>query len=102
MEDSHEAERGFVELGRAVGDEGSDAVTDLEDTHGGEVVDAGAKAGAADFEGGGELSLGRDLVAGLEGSVLHEGTDVVDHLHGAVGIGYVLFYPRHGLGTFIE
>jgi hypothetical protein len=87
VEGSHDTEGGLVEFGGAVGDKGADAVTDLDDSHGREVVDAGAEAGAADFEGAGEVALGGNFFAGPEGSVLEQGADVVDHLHGEVRVG---------------
>ena len=79
---AHQAERGLAKLGRAVGDEGADAVADLHHTHGSEIADAGAQAGAADLERPGELALRRNFVARLQGPVLDEGTDVVNHPHG--------------------
>ena len=90
---AHQAERCLAKLGRAVGDKGSNAMADLHHAHGREVSDAGAQAGAADFERAGELALRRNFVAGLQRSILDEGTDVVNHMHRAMGIRFVLLSP---------
>jgi hypothetical protein len=83
------------ELRRAVGDKSADTVANLHDAHGGHITDAGAQAGATDFEGPSKLALGRYLVAGQQSSALDEGADVVNHLHRAMSIRLFFFHPRH-------
>ena len=95
MQGADEAERGGPELRGAVGDEGADAVADLHDAHGSHITDAGAEAGAADFEGAGELAFRWYLVAWLQGSALNKGADVVNHLHREVCIALFFFHPGH-------
>ena len=91
MESSEDGEGAGVERGRAAGDEGSGAVTALEDAHGGEEADAGAEAGAADLELAGEFALGREAVAGVDLAAGDEGADVLDDLHGELAVaGYVV------------
>ena len=92
---AHKTDRGLAECGRAVGNEGSHAVAHLHHSHGHELTDAGAQAGAADFERARKLALRGNFVSGLQVAALDERADVVDHLHGPVGIGLVLFSARH-------
>ncbi len=68
------------------GDEGSGAVAALEDAHGGEETDAGAKTGAADLELAGEFALGRKAVARVDLPAADEGADVLDDLHGELAV----------------
>ena len=86
VEGSEDREGAGVEGGWARGDEGSGAVTALEDAHGGEEADAGAEAGTADLELAGEITLGRETVARLDLTFGDEGTDVFDDLHGELAV----------------
>ena len=95
MQGADKTERGGSELRRTVGDEGANAVADLHDAHGCHVPDAGAEAGAADFEGTGKLAFRRNFVARLEGSALNQGADVVNHLHRTMSIRLFFLHPRH-------
>src|ERR1039458_2187485 len=95
VQGADKAQGGGSELRRTVGNEGADAVTDLHDAHGGHVTDASAEAGAADFEGTGELAFRRYFVAWLKGSTLDQRPDVVNHLHRTMSIRLFFFRPRH-------
>jgi len=86
VEDAEDGEGAGVQGGRAGGDEGSCAVAALEDAHGGEEADAGAKAGAADLELAGEVAFGRETVAGLDLALGDEGADVLDDLEGELAV----------------
>ena len=99
MQGADKAERGGSELRRPVGDEGADTVPDLHDAHGGHVPDAGAEAGAADFERPGELAFRGNFVTRLQGSALDKGADVVNHLHRTMSIRFFFFHPRHMLSN---
>ena len=84
VQGADEPHRRLTEIGRSIGDKGSDAMANLHDTHGGKVADAGAERGAADLEAARELALGRDFVARLQFSALDHLTNVVDHLRGEI------------------
>jgi ABC-type sugar transport system permease subunit len=65
-------------------------VAALEDAHGGEEADAGAEAGAADLKLAGEITFGRESIAGLDLAIADEGSDVFDDLHGELAVASCL------------
>ncbi len=86
VKDAEDGEGAGVERWRTSGDEGSGAVAALEDSHGGEEADAGAKAGATDLELAGEFSFGWETVARVDLAFADEGANVLDDLHGELAV----------------
>jgi hypothetical protein len=82
MKGSEDGEGAGVKRGGPGGDEGSGAVTALEDTHGGEETDAGAQAGPADLKLAGEFALWWETVAGVDFAAADQRANVLDDLHG--------------------
>ena len=54
-------------------------------------VDAGAQRGAGDFEFAGEFALGRQAIAGAQGTGGDEAADVFDDLEGELAMAARLF-----------
>ena len=69
---AHQAERGFAEIRRSVGNECAHTVPDLHHPHGGQIADTGAQTGATDLEGARKLAFRRNLISGLQGSILDQ------------------------------
>jgi hypothetical protein len=86
VEDAKDGERVGVEGGRAGGDKGSGAVAALENSHGGEEADSGAKARAADLKLAGEFALRGEAVAWSDLTGGDQGADVLDDLHGELTV----------------
>jgi hypothetical protein len=86
VEGTEDGEGTGVECWRSAGDEGSGAVAALEDSHGREEADAGAEAGATDFELSGKVALGWEAVARLYFAAGNEATNVLDYLHGELAV----------------
>ena len=79
VERREKTERLAVEHGRPVGDERAGAVTDDDDAFGGERLQPGADAGAADADGADELALGRQPLAAAEVPAHDEAAHVLGH-----------------------
>src|SRR5882757_11453055 len=77
MQCSKHRKRAGIKRRRPRRDEGSSAVAALENTHGGEKTDAGAKAGAADLELAGQLTLRGQTVAGMNLTAADQRTNVL-------------------------
>jgi hypothetical protein len=95
MQRAHHTQRRLPEIRRPICHKRSHAVPDLHHAHGRQVSDASAEAGTADIERARQLALRRDLVARLQGSVLDQRSNVVDHLHRSMAVGRVLHALRH-------
>jgi hypothetical protein len=65
----------------------ADTMADFHNPHGSQVPDARTQACPADLQRGGELALWWDFIARLQRSVLDQKTNVVDHVHRAIGLG---------------
>ena len=58
----------------------------FENTHCREKTNAGAKAGSADLELAGQLTLGRQAVAGVDLAAADKRANVLDDLHGQLAM----------------
>src|SRR5208282_1938526 len=95
MQRAHKAQGSFAEVRGTVGNKCAHAVPNLHHAHRRQIPDSCAETGPAHLEGPSQLALGWNLVARLQGPVLDQGTNVVDHLHCPMAIGRVDCTLRH-------
>ena len=86
MQCSEHRQRTGIKRRRTRRDEGPSAVAALENTHCGEKTNASTKAGTADFELAGQLTLRGEPVAEMNLTAADERANVLDDLHGELAM----------------
>ncbi len=88
MERAQQTQRRLAQLWRPVRHKRAHAMAHIHHAHRRQVSDAGPQAGAADAQPPRKLPLRRNSVARLQVSGFNHGSDVVDHPHRHVCVGF--------------